>query len=168
VLTAATARAVRIWNQRHGVASPRVVAALGASRRPGDALAPDRCTAFYRLRVPAEADPATVRRLLDRGAPEPDFPVSGGGVARPAIRALTNRLGATFLVSNLGVTRAGPLVRSLAFHPAASGRSGIAVGAVTCGETTTVTVRARGASFDKAGADEMLRLIVDGVRRARG
>lgn len=162
-LTAATARAVRIWNQRHGRSTPRVVAALGASRRPGDALAPDRCTGFYRLRVPPGADAITVRRLLDQTAPEPDFPSTGGSIARPVIRTLTNRLGATFLVSNLGVVRAGSLIRSLAFHPAASGRSGIAVGAVTCGDTTTVTVRARRTGFDDAAAAEILRLIVDGV-----
>jgi hypothetical protein len=161
-LTAATTRAVRMWNHRHGAATPRVVAALGASRRPGDALAPDRCTAFYRLRVPFGAEPATVRRILEQSAPEPDFPATASSVARPVIRALANRLGATFLVSNLGVVRTSPLIRSLAFHPAASGRSGIAVGAVTCGENTTVTVGARRSSFDQAAADEILRLIIEG------
>ncbi len=162
-LTAATARAVRAWNQRHGVTTPRVVAALGASRRPGDALAPDLCTAFYRLQVPSGADTATVRRLLDQTAPEPDFPCTDSTFARPVIRILTNRLGATFLASNLGVVRTDHSVRSFAFHPVASGRAGIAVGAVTCADTTTVTVRARRTSFDDAAATDILRLIVDGL-----
>jgi hypothetical protein len=162
-LTAATARAVRAWNRRHGARTPRVVAALGASRRPGDALAPDRCTTFYRLRVPPNVDTATVRRLVERTAPEPDFPSTGGTLVRPVIRALTNRLGATFLASNLGVVRVGSTVRSLAFHPVASGGAGIAVGAVTCAGTTTVTVRARRTSFDDAAATDLLRLVVDGL-----
>lgn len=162
-LAAATARAVRAWNQRHGVTTPRVVAALGASRRPGDTLAPDLCTAFYRLRVPSGANTATVRWLLDQTAPEPDFPSTGSTFARPVIRVLTNRLGATFLASNLGVVRTDHSVRSLAFHPVASGGAGIAVGAVTCADTTTVTVRARRTSFDDAAATDILRLIVDGL-----
>jgi hypothetical protein len=162
-LTAATARAVRAWNQRHGVTTPRVVAALGASRQPGDTLTPDLCAAFYRLRVPSGANTATVRRLLDRTAPEPDFPSTGSTFARPVIQMLTNRLGATFLASNLGVVRTDRSVRSLAFHPVASGRAGIAVGAVTCADTTTVTVRARRTSFDDAAATDILRLVVDGL-----
>lgn len=170
-LTAATARAVRAWNQRHSVTTPRVVAALGASRRPGDTLAPDLCTGFYRLRVPSGANTGTVRQLLDQTAPEPDFPSTGSTFgsrfgstfARPVIRVLTNRLGATFLASNLGVVRTDPSVRSLAFHPVASGGAGIAVGAVTCADTTTVTVRARRTSFDDAAATGILRLIVDGL-----
>jgi len=162
-LTAATARAVRAWNQRHGVTTPRVVAALGASRRPGDTLAPDLRTAFYRLRVPSGANTTTVRRLLDQTAPEPDFPSTGGTLARPVIRVLTNRLGATFLASNLGVVRTDRTIRSLAFHPVASGGAGIAIGAVTCADTTTVTVRARRTSFDDAAATDILRLVVDGL-----
>lgn len=166
-LTAATARAVRAWNQRHGVTTPRVVAALGASRRPGDTLVPDLCTGFYRLRVPSGANTGAIRRLLDRTAPEPDFPSTGSTFgstfARPVIRVFTNRLGATFLASNLGVVRTDHSVRSLAFHPVASGGAGIAVGAVTCADTTTVTVRARRTSFDDAAATDILRLIVDGL-----
>lgn len=159
-LTAATASAVRTWNASGP--TRRVVAAVGASRRPGTALAPDRRTAFFRLRIPPDADPETVRRLLRGTPPEPDFPESGATLVRPAIRLLSGRLGATFLVSNLGVVTA-PGVGSIAFHPAASGRSGIAVGAVTCGDVTTVTVRARRASFDEAAAARLLDLVVAGL-----
>jgi len=160
-LTVATAAAVRAWNDDHGVATPRVVAALGASRRPGSALAPDRYTAFFRLRVPPGADPATVRRLLAEIAPEPDFPPSRSRTARPLIRALSHRLGATFLASNLGVVRTLAPVESLAFYPAPSGRQGLAIGAVTCGDVTTVSVRARRTGFADGAAERVLKLVVE-------
>ncbi|MGH3713883.1 MAG: hypothetical protein ACRDT4_10550 [Micromonosporaceae bacterium] len=158
-LVAATARAVRDWNAEHGVPSPRVVAALGASRRPGTALAPDRRTAFFRLRVPAGADAGTVRRLLAETAPEPDFPETHGGPLRPVIRALSSRLGATVLVSHLGPVTLPAAATSLAFYPTATGRSGIAVGAATCGEITTVTVRARRPAFDESAANDLVARI---------
>ncbi|MGH3731250.1 MAG: hypothetical protein ACRDTU_21260, partial [Micromonosporaceae bacterium] len=68
-LTSAAARAVRTWNHRYGVPTSRVVAAVGASRRPGTRLHPDRRTAFLRLRVPPGASAETVRRLLDHTPP---------------------------------------------------------------------------------------------------
>ncbi|MGH3646398.1 MAG: hypothetical protein ACRDTM_04360, partial [Micromonosporaceae bacterium] len=162
-LAAATARAVRDWNQRHGVPTRRVVTALGASRRPGTALTPDRRTAFFRLRVPDGADAATVRELLAHTPPEPDFPESRHSPLRPVIRALSSRLGATFLVSNLGPVTTPAPVTGLAFYPTATGRAGIAVGAATCGDTTTITVRARRTAFDEAAAD-LLHLITDPFR----
>lgn len=158
-LTAATATAIRDWNRQHGVPTRRVVSALGASRRPGTALAPDRRTAFFRLLVPAGADAAAVRGILAHTPPEPDFPESHSSPLRPLIKALTNRLGATFLVSNLGPVITPAPIAALSFYPAATGRSGIAVGATTCGEITTITVRARRTSFDDAAAAELLRLI---------
>ncbi|MQA27324.1 MAG: hypothetical protein GEU94_18085 [Micromonosporaceae bacterium] len=176
-LVAATARAVRRWNRRHGVPSRRIVAALGASRRPGAQLAPDRRTAFLRLRLGPRPELADVQRLLAETPPEPDFPGSGSRLPRLAIRALSHRLGATFLASHLGVVATGGrmgtgdsagtsgLVESLAFYPTASGRHGLAVGAATCGDTTTVTARARRTGFNPTAAQELLTMIAEEATR---
>jgi hypothetical protein len=82
------------------------------------------------------------------------------------IRALAPRLGSTFLTSNLGVVTAAP-VESLAFYPAASGRSGVAFGAATVGDTTTVTTRARRRDFDRDAAARLLSLLVDALPASR-
>ncbi|MGW5718277.1 hypothetical protein ACWEVP_19070 [Amycolatopsis sp. NPDC003865] len=150
---AAAARATGRWNRAHGARTARVVAALGASWRPGAAPEPVHDSAFFRLRLRPGADVAAV---LAAQAPEPDFPARSSRLARLGTRLLASRLGSTFLVSNLGVVSAGDSVRSLAFYPAASGRSGVAFGAATTGEVTTVTVRARRRDFDEAAAGRLL------------
>jgi hypothetical protein len=157
-LTVAALRATKTWNREHGVPTSRVVAAVGASRRSGSDLRPEHDSAFFRLPLPADADQADVHTLLRGLPPEPDFPAKRNTVMGLGIRALAPRLGSTFLMSNLGVVTAP--VRSLAFHPAASGRSGVAFGAATVGETTTVTVRARGRDFDAVSAMDLLDLLV--------
>ncbi|TDQ04475.1 hypothetical protein [Labedaea rhizosphaerae] len=157
-LTVAALRATESWNREHGVPANRVVAAVGASRRPGYELRPEHDSAFFRLPLPADADRAEVHTLLRGRAPEPDFPAKRNPVVGLGIRALAPRLGSTFLMSNLGVVSAP--VRSLAFYPTASGRSGVAFGAVTTGDTTTVTVRARGRDFDAVSAMNLLELLV--------
>lgn len=159
-LAASAAEATCSWNAEHGTPADRVVAGIGASRRAGAALVPDLSSTFFRLPLGTSTDEATVRALLARAAPEPDFPRSASVVARKAIRALAGRLGSTFLASNLGVVHAGETVRALSFHPAASGRSGVAFGAVTVGDTTTVTLRARRRDFDEAAATELLRRLL--------
>jgi len=84
----------------------------------------------------------------------------GGGT-----RALARRLGATFLVSNVGAVEIGEPVRSLAFFPQPSGPAGLAIGVVSTAAATSLTVRARRRDFtDDAVADLLARLVV-GVRR---
>ncbi|SFW69785.1 hypothetical protein SAMN04489730_3025 [Amycolatopsis australiensis] len=158
---AAAVRATERWNRAHGARTARVVAALGASWRSGAAPEPVHDSAFFRLRLGPGADVAAVLRAQ---APEPDFPARSSRLARLGTRLLASRLGSTFLVSNLGVVSAGDAVRSLAFYPAASGRSGVAFGVATIGGTTTVTVRARGKDFDAAAADRLLDEFRDAVR----
>lgn len=158
---AAAARATEQWNRAHGARTARVVAALGASRRSGAAPEPVHDSAFFRLRLGRGADAAAV---LAAQAPEPDFPARSSRLARLGTRLLASRLGSTFLVSNLGVVSTGDTVRSLAFYPAASGRSGVAFGAATTGGTTTVTVRARRKDFDAPAADRLLGEFRDAVR----
>ncbi|MEU0537972.1 hypothetical protein [Amycolatopsis tolypomycina] len=158
---AAAARATERWNRAHGARTARVVAALGASRRSGAAPEPVHDSAFFRLRLGRGADVAAV---LAAQPPEPDFPARSSRVARLGTRLLASRLGSTFLVSNLGLVSTGDTVRSLAFYPAASGRSGVAFGVATTGGQTTVTVRARRKDFDAAAAARLLGEFRDAVR----
>jgi hypothetical protein len=158
---AAAASATERWNRAHGVRTARVVAALGASRRSGAAPEPVHDSAFFRLRLPRGADVAAVLRAQP---PEPDFPARSSRLARLGTRLLASRLGSTFLVSNLGVVSTGDTVRTLAFYPAASGRSGVAFGVATTGGQTTVTVRARHKDFDAAAAARLLGEFRDAVR----
>jgi hypothetical protein len=159
-LTAAVDRAAREWNARHGTPYRRAVAGLGVSRRDGVRATPIADSAFLRLRLPPSAGEVTIRRLIARQAPEPDFPPSRSSLPALVTRPLASRLGATFLASNLGLVRAPALVRSLTFHPAASGRSGVAVGAATVGDTTTITLRARRGAFDDDAATALLAAVV--------
>jgi hypothetical protein len=162
--TAAAARATERWNRAHGARTARVVAALGASWRPGAAPEPVHDSAFFRLRLPAGPAAADVAAVLGAQAPEPDFPARSSRLARLGTRLLASRLGSTFLVSNLGVVSTGDTVASIAFYPAASGRSGVAFGAATTGTTTTLTVRARRKDFDAAAAGRLVEQFRDAVR----
>lgn len=154
LITAATNATVR-WNREHGSATHRVVAAVGASRRPGHELRTTQDSAYLRLRL----DDADVLGQLAAQPPEPAFPAFRNPLASVAIRLLAPRLGSTFLVSNLGVVDAPDPVRALSFYPVASGRSGVAFGAATLGETTTITVRARRQDFDRTATSSLLDLV---------
>lgn len=160
---AAAARAAERWNHAHNTRTARVVAALGASWRSGAAPEPVHDSAFFRLRLRPGVDVAAV---LAAQAPEPDFPARSSRLARLGTRLLASRLGSTFLVSNLGVVSTGDTVRSLAFYPAASGRSGVAFGAATTGAVTTLTVRARRRDFDARAAARLLDAFGDAVHDA--
>ena len=165
---AAAARATERWNTQHGVRTARVVAAVGASNRGGESLEPKHDSAFFRLRLRPGPAVEDVGKLLAEQPPEPDFPARESRFMRLGTRILASRLGSTFLVSNLGVVTAGDAVRSLAFYPAASGRSGVAFGAATVGETTTVTIRARRKDFDGPSAGQLVDELVTAVRRQGG
>lgn len=162
---AAAARTTEAWNRAHGTKTARVVAALGASQRGGGAPEPEPGSTFFRLRLTEEPSVDDVRRILADQHPEPDFPARSSRIARLGTRLLASRLGSTYLVSNLGAVSAGDLVLSIAFYPAASGRSGVAFGAATVGDTSTLTIRARRKDFDATAAD---RLVDEFVRSVRG
>ncbi|MDT7798892.1 MAG: hypothetical protein QOI78_2325 [Actinomycetota bacterium] len=165
---AAATHATGRWNRAHGARTARVVAALGASWRSGAAPEPVHDSAFFRLRLPSDPDSAGVADVLRAQPPEPDFPARSSRIARLGTRLLASRLGSTFLVSNLGVVSTGDTVRSIAFYPAASGRSGVAFGAATTGDTTTVTVRARRKDFGAAAAGRLAEQFRDAVRDQAG
>lgn len=162
-LIAATARAVEWWNQRessrghHG----RHVVGVEVSRRGGSRLSPGLDSAFLRVPLPADPSGTTVRRTIAECPPEPVYPRTRSVVPQPVAEALARRLGPTFLVSNLGRAAVGTTVRSLAFHPTASGRSGIAIGVATAGTTTTITIRTRRSDFDGKAARELLDWVVE-------
>lgn len=161
---AAAAHATERWNGEHGKRAARVVAAIGASCRAGAAPKPERDSAFFRLRLKSAPLAGEVGISLAARPPEPDFPARSSTIARLGTRLLASRLGSTFLVSNLGVVSAAG-VRSIAFYPAASGRSGVAFGAATVGDISTVTVRARRKDFDAAATGRLANEVVDALRR---
>lgn len=163
-VVAAATRASEHWNTVHGAKAARVVAAVGASYRSGATPKPEHDSTFFRLRLNRGPSADDVRTLLTETNPEPDFPARSSKIARLVTRTLAGRLGSTFLVSNLGVVSAGDAVRSIAFYPAASGRSGVAFGVVTVGETTTYTIRARRKDFGAAAAAELVDELVHSVR----
>jgi hypothetical protein len=166
--TAAALAVTRDWNRtaRAPKAAPdgargsardmRIVAAIGASLRAGADPLPEHRAAYLRLALPHDAGPAEVRRLLDGHPPEPTFPPSRSRVAAAASRALAGRLGATFLVSNLGAVDAGEPIRSLSFFPQGTGRAGVAFGVVSTKSATSLTVRARAREFTEEAAAELL------------
>lgn len=166
-LVAATARAVESWNRWSGTRTGRQVVGLGVSRRGGERLTPELDSAFVRLALPGDPSGATVRRMIAKCRPEPTYPHTRSAAPQAVTRALARRLGSTFLVSNLGRVQAAAGVRSLAFHPAASGRSGVAIGAVTAGAITTITIRARRSDFDDSAAGKLLDTIVDELELRR-
>jgi hypothetical protein len=162
-VTAVAAAVVRDWNVgRRG----RVVAAIGASRRDGDDLTPEHRAAYLRLRLPLGADRALVREMLENQRLEPDFPPSRNVVVRLGSRALARRLGATFLVSNLGAVEVGAPVPALTFFPQPSGPSGVAIGVVSTAGATSLTVRARRRDFTEAAAADLLDRLVAAVGRS--
>jgi hypothetical protein len=162
-LIAATARAVEWWNQREGSRGHhgRPVAGVEVSCYGGGALSPELDSAFLRVPLPADPSGTTVRRTIAERPPEPAYPPASAVAPQPVAQALARRLGPTFLVSNLGRAGAGTTVRSLAFHPTANGRSGIAIGAATTGAVTTITIRARRSDFDSKAARELLDWVVE-------
>ncbi len=139
---------------------PEALLLLGASRRTEDEPAPDRRTAYLRLRAARSATVDDLRSLIAAAEPEPDFPeTSARGIGPRVTHLLRGRLGATALLSNLGVLESTGL-RSVAMFPATSGPRAVAVGLATAGGTTTVSLRTRRADFAPADGERLLEDIV--------
>ena len=66
------------------------------------------------------------------------------------------------LVSHLGRVQADEL-EALAFYPFAGGGSGLALGAVTVGSSTTLTLRAQAARHATADLESLLDAIADAL-----
>lgn len=160
----ATAQAVSEWNSGRREPSRRLVAAVGASRRDGSNAAPNRDTAYLRLRLPDSPRVDDVRRALAVAQPEPTFPErpAGRGV-RLLAGALRARLGSSFLVSNLGLVQVPSGLERIAFYPSAAGSRALAVGVASTPAYTTLTVRMPRADFDEREAAELCGLIGDAL-----
>lgn len=131
-------------------ASGATVLLLGASRRPGSRLAPDRDTAYLRLRAPRGATAAQLAELLRVTPPEPAFPeTAAGGIGPWVTRLLRSRLGSTALISNLGVIT-GEGLRDVAMFPAPSGPRAVALGLASTERATRLTLRTQRCDFTEA------------------
>lgn len=156
--------AVIAHNTRHGRSTRHPVVAVGASRSGGSHLSVTDDSALLRLRGLKHADVDEIRRRVRTAPTEP--PVGGGTGSGPTARAaglgvrlLAPRLGSTLLVSHLGAVEA-PGVTALAFHPVTGGGSGVSLGAVEIGGTTTLSLRARA----RQHGTDALQEILEGVR----
>ncbi len=167
-LVAASTRALRSWNAPHGVPVSRLVVAMGLSRRPGTPTpAPDRDTAYARLRGPDVTGVDAARDAIRDLLPEPAFPVSdGGGIAPRITRLLSGRLGATVLVSNLGLVER-PGVEEIRFWPVPTGPAGVTVGLASTTRGGTVTVRVRRGWFTPTAAGRIADLVAEALADPR-
>ena len=110
---------------------------LGASRRTEDEPAPDRQTAYLRLRAARSATVADLRSLIAAAEPEPDFPeTSARGIGPRVTHLLRGRLG-RHRAAQQPRGAGGPGLGSVAMFPATSGPRAVAVGLATAGGTTT-------------------------------
>ena len=147
------------WNGPLDARRPLFV--MGASRREPGTLAPDRQTAYLRLRLDPAWNRDEVRSAFRAVPPEPEFPeTSVGGIGPRVTRLLRSRLGATAQLSNLGVVE-GDDLEYAAMFPALSGPRGVAVGLVSTARTTTVSLRTRGTEFGPTDTDQLLALAVE-------
>ena len=140
----------------------RLVVSMGLSRRPGRPVPdPDRDTAYMRLRIGNLSSTADARRLIAATAPEPAFPVGDAGGLGPAVaRRLSHRLGATVLVSNLGLVD-NPSIESVRFWPVPTGPAGVCLGLASTPATTTLTFRARRGWFSEQAARRLADVAAD-------
>jgi hypothetical protein len=144
-----------------------LVVSMGLSRRPGTPVpSPDRDTAYMRVRADAVASTEDARRLVARTAPEPAFPVrDAGGLGPRVARLLSGRLGATVLVSNLGLVDSAD-VESIRFWPVPTGPAGVCLGLASTPTTTTLTVRARRGWFSETTTHALADRAAECLERA--
>jgi hypothetical protein len=160
-LVHAAVQGVVAHNAAAGRRTRRVVVAVGAGR-PGadnDRIADN--SALLRLTNLESRSAAEIADLLAAAPLEPAPAARGAATARlmrGGIRMLARRLGSTLLVSHLGEVTANG-VTGLAFHPVTAGGTGVALGAVTLRGSTTLTLRARAARWDRAGLQRLLDAI---------
>lgn len=163
-LAAAAVAAVGAWNERAGVRHSRIALAVGVSTTGGEHLEVGDDSGFLRVTDAERLSLSELEQSLARA------PLQFGGTAQstgtrwasPLIRwgtrVLAPRLGSTVLVSHLGRVEAS--VTRAAFYPMAGGGSGLAVGAITVGDTTTLTLRARARQHSSEGLGRLLDDIV--------
>ncbi|MGZ8742989.1 MAG: hypothetical protein ACXWXO_08710 [Nocardioides sp.] len=132
---------------------------VGASRRAPGTTAPDRQTAYLRFRVDPRWTTAESTVAFASLRPEPDFPeTSLHGLGPRLVRPLRSRLGATAVVSNLGVLEGE--ADWLAMYPALSGPAAVSVGLASTASRTTLSVRTRRREFGREDATDLLESLM--------
>ena len=166
-LAAAAVAAVGVWNEDAQVRRRGIALAVGVSTTGGEHLEVGDDSGFLRVTdaeclTPGELEVALAQAPLQVGGTAQSAGTRwASGLIRLGTRVLARRLGSTVLVSHLGRVEAAS-VTSAAFYPMAGGGSGLALGAVTVGSTTTLTLRARARQHS---SDELGRLLDDVVAR---
>ncbi|MFC6153237.1 hypothetical protein [Nocardioides yefusunii] len=149
------------WPRRRNSGGRRFMVIMGASRRQGSELHPDRQTTFLRIRLRPHDTAEQVAAIVRTTDPEPDFPeTSAGGIGPLVTKALRSRLGYTVNVSNLGVLSGDGLLRATMF-PALSGPMALGVGLVTVRGRASVSVRMRRTEHADHEADRLMRDLAD-------
>jgi hypothetical protein len=158
----AAVRGVVRHNQELGRPTRHVAVAVGAGRPRADGEPIANRSGLIRLTDLEDRSGEEIAELL-RTAPLEPAPVArskaGNRALSGGVRVLSRRLGSTLLVSHLGEVLADGST-GLAFHPVTAGGSGVSLGAVTLGGSTTLALRARAARWDRAGLERLLDEIV--------
>lgn len=166
-LVVAATRAVVAHQRAVGHEARHVAVAVGAVREQTPGAPIGDHSVLLRLRDVELLDAAGVTRALAQAPIQtpptphrrrPWTPVATRA-ATTGLRVLAPRLGSTLLVSHLGEVTA-PGVDGLAFHPVTAGGSGIALGAVGLRGRTVLTLRARAASWNDVGLEQLLEAVV--------
>ena len=159
VVTAAV-RGVLRHNDAAGLPTRHLAVAVGAGRprTEGDDRLANR-SALLRLTDLEDRSESAIEDRLRAAPLEPPPAVGGRTTARimaGGLRLLSRRLGSTLLVSHLGEVTAEQ-VTGLAFHPVTAGGTGVSLGALGLRGSTTLTLRARAAQWDRPGLEDLLR-----------
>jgi hypothetical protein len=158
-LVTAAIQGILRHNDAAGRDTRHLAVAVGAGRPRSDD--DDRITDRSALMRLTDLEDATAQEIEERLRSAPlEAPPTGGRRATARLmaggmRLLSRRLGSTLLVSHLGeVTADG--ATGLAFHPVTAGGTGLSLGAVGLGGSTTLTLRARADHWDRPGLAGLL------------
>ncbi|KRA37314.1 MULTISPECIES: hypothetical protein [unclassified Nocardioides] len=174
-IVAAAARAVVDHEAARGRAARHVAVAVGAVREQKGGGAIGDHSVLLRLRDVERLDTDGIAAALAQAPvqtppvstePRPWTPLTARAT-RTGLRLLAPRLGSTLLVSHLGEVTA-PHVDRLVFHPVTAGGSGISLGAVGLRGDTVLTLRARAASWNDDGLEQLLEAIISLLREESG
>lgn len=174
-IVAAATMAVVEHQAARGRAARHVAVAVGAVRGQADDGPIGDHSVLLRLRDVERLDAAGIARALAEApvqtppvaaAPRP-WTAASARATTTGLRVLAARLGSTLLVSHLGEVTA-PHVDRLAFHPVTGGGSGISLGAVGFRGETVLTLRARAASWNDDGLEQLLEAIISLLREESG
>lgn len=170
-IVAAASRAVVDHETARGRTARHVAVAVGAVRDQARGNPIGDHSVLLRLRDVERLDAEGIARALAQAPvqtppsatrPRPWTPAVDR-VTTAGLRMLAPRLGSTLLVSHLGDVTA-PHVDGLSFHPVTAGGTGLSLGAVGLRGETVLTLRARAASWNDNGLEQLLEAVVSLLR----